>query len=86
MTKQEINTVHDLITNYNWKRGSPQLVVLKHLAANPGKKLHKSDRRMLNTILQKAKCQQRDQVLAEAKRNRSDKRESRQLAAMRTGR
>jgi hypothetical protein len=85
VTKQELSIVNDLITNYFWKRGSMQLVVLKHLASNPGKKLHTKDRRMLNVILQKAKAQAREQVQVDARRNRNKKRQSRQLAAMRAG-
>jgi hypothetical protein len=86
MTKQEQNLVKDLLANYAWPRGSAHQVVLKHLAANPSKKLHARDRKILNMICQKAKGLARQQVKAQAQRNRNQQRESRQLAAMRSGR
>jgi hypothetical protein len=72
--------------DYTWKRGSPQIVVLRHLAANPSKKLHTKDRKMLNVIQAQAKAQHRDPAPVEDKVRRNERPQSRQIAAMRAGR
>lgn len=86
MKKQELNLVTYLLENYTWKRGAPQIVVLKHLAANPSKKLHAKDRRMLNTIAQHAKSKDRERVIVDAKSRRNERRVTRQLDAVRSDR
>ena len=86
MTKQEIDKVNDLLTNYNWPKGSPQLAMLKGLASTPQRKLHKKDRRVLSWIENKAKGLERQQVRVEAKRNKNHKRHARQLEAIKAGR